>query len=187
MITSLPETAVCLRCGYLLRGLPRNVCPECGKPFDPQDALTWANPPVGWTAKRVARVLKVRERAQAPGRKERVLTILATVAVLVKIAVSPFGFPSTIIVGLFAISVFVACGLDYAACLMAIGGLKKRRIDRLPGARRRGWRTLPVCAALVGAALVYPWPLAVRFAVSYPALSRAASQARAGTLPRNIG
>lgn len=29
--------AHCLQCGYSLRGLPENRCPECGTPFDPAD------------------------------------------------------------------------------------------------------------------------------------------------------
>jgi hypothetical protein len=31
----------CLDCGYILDGLPENRCPECGKPFDPNDARTF--------------------------------------------------------------------------------------------------------------------------------------------------
>src|SRR5262245_28900547 len=32
--------AVCLGCGYPLRGLERNRCPECGRSFNPEDPLT---------------------------------------------------------------------------------------------------------------------------------------------------
>lgn len=38
---TLPDTAVCLGCGYALRGLPARVCPECGGAFDPADPSTW--------------------------------------------------------------------------------------------------------------------------------------------------
>jgi len=31
------ETMRCLGCGYDLRGLPENRCPECGRGVDPQD------------------------------------------------------------------------------------------------------------------------------------------------------
>ncbi len=33
----------CLNCGYILDGLPENRCPECGRPFDPEDpdSFTW--------------------------------------------------------------------------------------------------------------------------------------------------
>lgn len=40
-MSTLPDTAVCLHCGYSLRGLPENVCPECGKAFDPAEPTTW--------------------------------------------------------------------------------------------------------------------------------------------------
>lgn len=40
-----PE-ARCLTCGYLLRGLPEPVCPECAREFDPADPTTYdADPP----------------------------------------------------------------------------------------------------------------------------------------------
>jgi hypothetical protein len=35
----------CLGCGYDLRGLPENRCPECGRPFAPNDPRTYT--PVG--------------------------------------------------------------------------------------------------------------------------------------------
>jgi hypothetical protein len=36
-----PETIHCLGCGYDLRGLTENRCPECGRPFDPDDPGTY--------------------------------------------------------------------------------------------------------------------------------------------------
>ncbi|UCE60312.1 MAG: hypothetical protein JSU63_00910 [Phycisphaerales bacterium] len=38
---SIPDTAACKTCGYLLRGLCEPRCPECGKPFDPDDPKTY--------------------------------------------------------------------------------------------------------------------------------------------------
>lgn len=38
---ALPDSAVCLDCGYLLRGLRDPICPECGRPFDPGDPTTF--------------------------------------------------------------------------------------------------------------------------------------------------
>jgi hypothetical protein len=40
-MSQLPDTAVCLHCGYSLRGLPENICPECGRGFDPADPASW--------------------------------------------------------------------------------------------------------------------------------------------------
>lgn len=42
---ALGERACCLSCGYLLRGLPRPVCPECGRAFDPLDSKTFGTGP----------------------------------------------------------------------------------------------------------------------------------------------
>lgn len=36
-----PETMRCLGCGYDLRSLPENRCPECGRGFDPTNAATY--------------------------------------------------------------------------------------------------------------------------------------------------
>ena len=33
----------CLDCGYDLRGLPKNRCPECGREFDPEDCRTYVD------------------------------------------------------------------------------------------------------------------------------------------------
>jgi hypothetical protein len=40
-MSQMPDTAQCLRCGYLLRGLTRNRCPECGQEFTPEDPSTY--------------------------------------------------------------------------------------------------------------------------------------------------
>lgn len=41
--TTLPDTACCLGCGYLLRGLQQPICPECGRVFDPRDKKSFAS------------------------------------------------------------------------------------------------------------------------------------------------
>ena len=46
--SDIPSTARCLSCGYLLRGLPTPVCPECGRAFDPTDASTYDLRPPHW-------------------------------------------------------------------------------------------------------------------------------------------
>lgn len=54
------QNAFCLGCGYSLRNLPSQTCPECGRPFDPADPRTmslghplrpwqrWLLRPTGW-------------------------------------------------------------------------------------------------------------------------------------------
>jgi hypothetical protein len=45
MLTALlPDTARCRHCGYLLRGLQANVCPECGGVFDPSNPDSYNDP-----------------------------------------------------------------------------------------------------------------------------------------------
>lgn len=34
------EHILCKQCGYALKGLTSNVCPECGRAFDPDDPDT---------------------------------------------------------------------------------------------------------------------------------------------------
>jgi hypothetical protein len=42
----MSEPARCLDCGYVLIGLPRGRCPECGRPFDPDDPRTYSSRPL---------------------------------------------------------------------------------------------------------------------------------------------
>jgi len=44
MPTQIPDNAVCLGCGYMLRGLPNSLCPECGRPFDVAKPSTYRIP-----------------------------------------------------------------------------------------------------------------------------------------------
>jgi len=37
----------CLGCSYVLDGLPENRCPECGRPFEPDDPTTFSMSPRG--------------------------------------------------------------------------------------------------------------------------------------------
>jgi hypothetical protein len=43
-VADLDDNARCLKCGYLLRGLSRHECPECGQAFDPADPSTYRVP-----------------------------------------------------------------------------------------------------------------------------------------------
>jgi hypothetical protein len=62
----------CLNCGYDLRGLPENRCPECGRAFDPGNPATFA---------------PAQRAVQQPW---RVAGVLATIAVVVLTVVGFF-------------------------------------------------------------------------------------------------
>ncbi len=44
MAAPIPDDARCLDCGYRLKLLTGPLCPECGRPFDPQDRRTYKCP-----------------------------------------------------------------------------------------------------------------------------------------------
>jgi len=67
----IPSTARCLSCGYLLRGLPSPVCPECGRAFNPSDPTSYDVRP--------------------PGRRRRKWIAGAVFVVFLLIAVGPRG------------------------------------------------------------------------------------------------
>lgn len=75
MPAELSESACCRNCDYLLRGLPSNVCPECGRDFDLANPHSYAVMP---------RRLRFRRRIL------RIAAVTATLAILA--AVAPRGF-----------------------------------------------------------------------------------------------
>jgi len=65
----------CLGCGYDLHGLPENRCPECGRPFDPEDPRTYY--PLGLPGDAFAQAAIVGACLVVPAAS---LTLLQTVA-----------------------------------------------------------------------------------------------------------
>lgn len=49
----------CCKCGYRLHGLDRQRCPECGRPFDPADAQTFARTLGHRRARKTRKAVKV--------------------------------------------------------------------------------------------------------------------------------
>ncbi len=58
---SVPPAMYCRTCGYILAGLSRNRCPECGRPFNPADPRTFRRKPLlsgpGLWVKRIALII----------------------------------------------------------------------------------------------------------------------------------
>lgn len=188
MNASLPETAVCLNCGYALRGLPNPVCPECGRGFDP------ANPD---TYRDRARPRWSTRFARPPRLWEIVLVVIPTLSLLDSISL---GGASTELPG--AGQVLTACAflsmlatpflLPALVALYWIRLLSVRHVSdaskSLPKPARSGrrwrWFVLPACAALLISALIWPWPAGLRFAPSKAAFNRATRKiAETGTIP----
>lgn len=163
---SVPDGAVCLQCGYSLRGLPEAVCPECGETFDPADPTTFKEMTLSPWWYRAAR---------PPKAGARTVMILLTVALLLDIsspgssvdfAVLCFTVPA---VGITIVVLLV----DYCVRLLAVRKVRVAGAMQMdPDHQRRHrwhWRVLPLCLALILAALVYPWPAWIRFHLSRPA------------------
>jgi hypothetical protein len=161
---SLPNTVRCLKCGYALRDLPADRCPECGRPFDPADRRTFA----------VGSLPLLRFFARPPKKWHVLMTIAITIYLLLGRA-TPMGamglfIPLSCCVMIFLPLLLLSYGLRLVATL------KIRYPAAQPGnaatpARFR-WYSLPACALLVASTSLYNWPLAICFAVSRPAFER---------------
>lgn len=66
-LNTISETARCLDCGYLLRNLPTNICPECGTRFDPFNRDSYNDPARDDEAARVAKRRLIRMSIAPPG------------------------------------------------------------------------------------------------------------------------
>jgi hypothetical protein len=179
----LPDHAVCLGCGYPLRGLSEHRCPECGRGFDPQDEHSY-------------RTRRWQIFAATP-RWWHILGIsLCTVLALTESARVPGGvFPSVLeISGVCFVFVAVIALLgDYA--LRIHHCIRTRRYLPARGKRHVPWRWVvtPVCVVILFSLGARPpsWPFRVRFALSRSAFERVEECFLAGELqnagPQRIG
>lgn len=192
MYEAKTDERTCIGCGYPLRGLPANVCPECGRPFDPRIPSTYDHParPRSW------------RRWAKPPPIGQLLLLLGCTVYCVWIASSPGGLWA--IAGGFVGPCFMApIGLlllayllgDYASRVHAV--IKARAEGRVEPASKRNrrrwrWALLPVCIAIVTSAAFTHWPLRVRFHYSRPAFELVvrdvqATDSRWETRERRIG
>ena len=188
METGLPENAhmhaaaYCPRCGYALRGLPGNICPECGSLFDRallarpghvrNAGLKWLSRPTPWwwvASCTVAAVGVWLAASDVPSFKR-------------------------------AVTKTVWLALLFALCLSAGARLATREVllrRRPPCERARDTRCHRRMIAVLGCfivgilAVATDWPLRVRFALSRPAMERAVRDINRGTWnanrPRYVG
>ncbi len=182
MVVEIPSTAVCLGCGYALRGLPEAVCPECGRAFDPADSTTYDEPtrPTGW-----------RRWAQAPPLSRCVVAAMCAVAYAYWSSE-----PGGLLAGFGGVWMWPV-GLGLTAWLVADYNLRVRAVirdrrraslDRVP-AWRGGWlrwAIVPICLALIFSAMLTSWPMRLRFELSRGAFEDAVRKLNAGTDPKTL-
>ncbi len=123
------EGVYCIKCGYDLRGLPGPTCPECGKPFDPNDR---------WTTRRDPRKRGEYGRWPAPTRLVGAVTVFIVMLVMQAVslpclAVAPCGMGYVIPIALTSFLVLTIMGerwicdllplVSYGALIGAVGQL----------------------------------------------------------------
>lgn len=176
MDLGIPAEAVCLKCGYALRGLHAPICPECGRAFEPADANTYR---IGGRWSR-----KWREWAEPPAGWHIYGMIALTVLALYETSVPPgpdFGlsFPIGCFVGFIGPFFVVGVVIDYLVRLVAIKVDRARSTqDRGLRSRRRNRRFVitPSCIVLIISMFATAWPMRIRFGFSRTAFERVARQ-----------
>jgi hypothetical protein len=180
----MPENAACLKCGYMLRGLEHNTCPECGHNFDPTDPRTfkiprettlwrrWAKPPPSW----------------------HVFSILVMAVYVTYASSLPEGAPYLSLFGFGCValpaSVLLALWIivDYVARVVAVvyvhseqdSGLARNKVSIFNRCR---WAVAPLSMLLLCTVAVSDWPMRIRFSQSKQALQAAANAYPVGAVP----
>lgn len=166
-----PEDAKCRQCGYRLCGLPRNVCPECGLPFDPDKPITYHSPSLpNW----------LRQYGHPP---RKLYTWIFLVYVMVALLDFSSPGPSKFIFCIWLpTSVLWALFHTLDWLLRLIARLIALRMPGAPPARPvRCWLWTPIILAILLSFFFYPWPAYLRFQ-----LSRGAFEATIENLPASL-
>ncbi len=157
--------------------LPTQICPECGRWFDPQDSTTYRIGPKNPRWRRLAR---------PPSTTECLLISALTVYGLI-VASGPARWETGQVVLCCVMLIGVPLWLGIAALaftrLVASWRDKERATqDRSQPAHGSRWRWIvaPICTFLVFSSFVYPWPLMLRFRLSQSAFETALKEVRAG-------
>jgi hypothetical protein len=172
----------CRACGYNLRSLREERCPECGRAFRADDPKTYFERPYATWAALVARPPQLWSSA---------LAVLGALAFLIgRSSPTSVWHPSVWLIGGSFVLVFVSveCILRGMAVIGCILRHKPRPIDRR---RRWRWAVVPAVLLVVVSGAVTSWPLQLRFRLSQPSFERVARQYLSGELgdrgPRWVG
>lgn len=201
MSVGVPDNAICLECGYALRGLPEPRCPECGLAFDPNDPDSFG-PLAGprW----------MRHWRASPQVWHVVLVITATLLSSLPHSLllsPPYGHfssqkienaPYELLDWLAQLAkpfLGLVC-IDYLLRMRACGSVQTLQPGSSRGSpvsRSSQWRwwVTPICCVLLLSMPLYPWPRIMRFQLSRPAFERVMIAYRqnpqAVTAPRWVG
>lgn len=163
------EEARCIDCDYSLRGLTKDVCPECGGAFDADVFGTFRHPrlwPPWW--------VKYRD---PPAWWLTLLLAAFSLLLLLDSSTPGEDLPFGLCIHALAFVVLVPWVVISWLC-RAQARVEARRVnpDVLVGRPRRGgvWILIPVCLVLIASSLLTSWPLRLRFELSRAALNRAA-------------
>ncbi|MGB0717205.1 MAG: hypothetical protein ACPGXK_15105 [Phycisphaerae bacterium] len=156
----------CLSCQYDLHGLDDAACPECGRPFVPGDATTYATSATpSWAY-----------RAFPP-------TLLANLLAIGLAIWYVEGVSRQVALGLVPLLI-VPVGLAILVMDWTVRRYACSRMRRNLGSHQRPssghWWGLPVGIVLALSTVAYPWPMEVRFAASQSDMQSVAENLKAG-------
>jgi len=188
----IPDTARCLKCGYLLRGLPEPRCPECAQPFDPEDPDSYYDParPKRSVIRRLIRLVGPDGPHSA---SDVFLVVLLTIAVITKNASIRHVFslrpeiyepPCCVALGIPLVYVLLAGVIVDLVWRWRVRAKARRTgngrvLENFARGRTR-WRLAIVCLVVCCVTIVYPWPVYARFYASRRSLQREAQACLAG-------
>jgi hypothetical protein len=162
-----PESALCLKCNYPLRGLTSRRCPECGREFDPADVWTMnAGRPMGAIAARLSKPTVTHFRA---------VLILLMLAII---------WGQSWLPGAYVVSIFATLLAGVTVVYRAVRGLLRRIVlfhyrqrDKLSVRQIRARRFEVVITLLAVSSLIVNWPLMLHVLIARPALDQFAYDA----------
>lgn len=179
MSTPLPDSACCATCGYSLCGLADQRCPECGRPFDSACPDSYRDD--------TRTVDLYPPRPLSPVSELWLCVIGVYTLAVVCIRATPFGavpnaefaeaIPCASSFGLIVFADYLVRRLRLTAllCRDDYSGLLEAFF-----AKWRNWRINQFLVVVLAVTILWPWPAALRFYVSWPFLERRANQYDSG-------